>query len=990
MCSCPVCDNMAQSHESLNELRLTIDTCPIIDNHAHNLLRWDRQSAYSLLECVTEARGEALKDIPRSLSYLRAVKQLRELYECDASAKWDDLLEKRRELLDDDPDHLTRKCLTGVHTILLDDGIDQEHTVHSYKWHDQFTTGNTRRIVRIETLAADIMKVLYEEGRVPLSELDQYDPAAIWPVFLQAFENALAEEIRDENVAGFKSVICYRTGLDVLVADEITVTTAGQSAFRRYLKSCARGSYRIQIKGLNDVLVISTCKLLAANNKHTGISKPVQFHTGMGDNDMVLLKSNPAHLQPLIAAFPTVNFVLLHSSYPYTREAGYLATVYKNAYLDVGEIFPMISIEGQVSAIKQSMELTPFSKLLWSTDGHHFPETYWLANKQFRQVLYRVFKDLLAEDVITLADAVHAVRDIMFGNSNKLYNLEISLESEDDGGGAQAKKSLAPLPAHAPASASPSEITTETVLKTKPNEPVYNGRQFSSYLRTSYGNSTSFFTVQWIDYLGTLRSRSFPLSSFTRMIRAGKRIGISRGNLHTLQDDGLTDVTVATGQMFVEPDLATLRPIYWKDLRGATTVMASFKEVDGSRLAECPRCILQSLADRLKREHSLEVLVGFELEVTFLHLPTHSKEASESKHSYTAIETTAAHAWSTFTAAQVHDTWPLIARLVDELQAVGIPIESFHSESGQGQYEFVLPPLPLVTAVDVMYQAKQAIQIKAHRWGLRATFHPSPLSGIGTGLHAHISLNPIPGSKRTFSSDESSRNPTSNDTKSAPRPPVNDSTPTEDTITTTSPPGSNDPQLKHAPFWAAILSSLRGICALTLPSSASYARVKPNTWSTGAWVAWGTENRETPLRRVVGPEGDERWEVRCLDGMGNAYLALAAVVGTGMEGLGKRGELMVKDCLGMFCAALNVDGRVLTTAANPEKLNDEERKELGISEKLPTKLEEALEALGRDEVLKKVLGEELVERYLVVRRAETKKLEGMGEEERRRWLIERY
>src|SRR6188768_2468214 len=64
----------------------------------------------------------------------------------------------------------------------------------------------------------------------------------------------------------------------------------------------------------------------------------VQFHTGLGDNDITLSLSSPAHLQPIIKAYPKTLFVLLHSSYPYTREAGYLTAVYHNVYLDFGEV----------------------------------------------------------------------------------------------------------------------------------------------------------------------------------------------------------------------------------------------------------------------------------------------------------------------------------------------------------------------------------------------------------------------------------------------------------------------------------------------------------------------------------------------------------------------------------------------------------------------------------------------------------------------------
>lgn len=88
---------------------------------------------------------------------------------------------------------------------------------------------------------------------------------------------------------------------------------------------------------------------------------------GLGDNDITLTTSSPAHMQPIIKAFPETIFVLLHSSYPYTRDAGYLTSVYKNVYLDFGEVFPFISAEGQRTVIRQVLELAPTNKILWSS-----------------------------------------------------------------------------------------------------------------------------------------------------------------------------------------------------------------------------------------------------------------------------------------------------------------------------------------------------------------------------------------------------------------------------------------------------------------------------------------------------------------------------------------------------------------------------------------------------------------------------------------------
>jgi predicted TIM-barrel fold metal-dependent hydrolase len=94
----------------------------------------------------------------------------------------------------------------------------------------------------------------------------------------------------------------------------------------------------------------------------------VQFHTGLGDADITLTRSSPALLQPLIVANPRTTFVLLHASYPYMREAGYLTAIYKNVYLDIGEVFPAVSRGGQETLIKQVLELTPTNKILWSSE----------------------------------------------------------------------------------------------------------------------------------------------------------------------------------------------------------------------------------------------------------------------------------------------------------------------------------------------------------------------------------------------------------------------------------------------------------------------------------------------------------------------------------------------------------------------------------------------------------------------------------------------
>ncbi|KAK5716722.1 hypothetical protein LTR15_009614 [Elasticomyces elasticus] len=411
---------------SLDELREVVRTCPVIDNHAHNILRPNQLKAGNFLTITTEAEGEALEDAPKSLAHLRAVRQLKKLYELPADADWAAIVGKRAELLERDADSLMRKCFEGTETILVDDGLDSGANIERYDWHDKYTTSPCKRIVRIETVAATLLSNLHQQGALPVgvAVADEDACGLGWVAFIAAFEQAIVAAIQDEHVVGFKSVICYRTGLDVLVGRDVEVSEHGLRSFsRHFLPECVARNFRVEAKGMNDALVISTCKLIAAAYQQDGMAKPLQFHTGLGDNDISLLDSSPACLQPLIKQFATVPIVLLHSSYPYTREAGYLATVYKNAFLDIGEVFPMVSREGQEKIVRQALELTPTSKILWSTDGHHFPETYWLANVQGREAIEKVLCEYVEHDDFTIPQAIQAARDIFFNNSNTLYKL---------------------------------------------------------------------------------------------------------------------------------------------------------------------------------------------------------------------------------------------------------------------------------------------------------------------------------------------------------------------------------------------------------------------------------------------------------------------------------------------------------------------------------------------------------------------------------------
>lgn len=354
-----------------------IRTTPIIDNHAHPLLIPSSEAKYPLLSITSEAHGTALSSTISSLSHIRAVKQLSQLLGC--ADNWSEV-EKAiliQRLKSDNA--WSKKCLEGIETILIDDGLDGRENVYDYGWHDRLVGSKCKRIVRVEKIAESISENIKLKG---------HKATIACEIFLQEYLRAIEEAVADADVVGFKSVICYRGGLDIPVAFDMEEVRKGFTEYYSQQDANNNTSTRISGSILNGFLVHTTASIIGSSK--SSFKKPFQFHTGLGDNDITLTLSLPAYLQPFIKAHPSVPIVLLHASYPWTKEAGYLASVYDNVYADIGEVFPMVSREGQENVIREVLELCPTEKLLWSTDGHWFPETYLLAVIQVREALEKV------------------------------------------------------------------------------------------------------------------------------------------------------------------------------------------------------------------------------------------------------------------------------------------------------------------------------------------------------------------------------------------------------------------------------------------------------------------------------------------------------------------------------------------------------------------------------------------------------------------------
>ena len=213
---------------------------------------------------TSEATGPALKFASSTLSHLRALKQLSDILKCEAT--WE-AVEGALKVKRKEPDNAwPRRCLHGIETVLIDDGLNPS-SVYPYDWHDQLTRSRCKRIVRIEKAAENIMTDQLEQCR----GVDPGKRVRIGEQIISRFTTVIEEAISDPEVAGFKSVICYRVGLKIPAFD------GDARAVSLTVEDLEMLSRRLEDEHLNPYLVHLTAKII----ERSGSKKPLQFHTGV-------------------------------------------------------------------------------------------------------------------------------------------------------------------------------------------------------------------------------------------------------------------------------------------------------------------------------------------------------------------------------------------------------------------------------------------------------------------------------------------------------------------------------------------------------------------------------------------------------------------------------------------------------------------------------------------------------------------------------------
>ncbi len=251
-------------------------------------------------------------------------------------------------------------------------------------------------VFRIEPLIADLLKA--DIG---------------WAEFKRRYDDAIADALSQNGYKGVKSIIAYRTGLDVSPLSR--TPDQGYQALDAIHRGLGGGS----MKKLRDHLL---CRALELCMEH---DVPMQIHTGMGDFEVNLILCRPAYLMDLLRfpVYRACRVLLVHTGYPYHREAAYMANVLPRVYCDLSEGIPFAAHAAE-SIIAEVLEMAPLSKVVYGSDGYTLPEINYSSAKLAKQALARVLDGLVADGMLGERDAQDAAGMILARNARELYRLD--------------------------------------------------------------------------------------------------------------------------------------------------------------------------------------------------------------------------------------------------------------------------------------------------------------------------------------------------------------------------------------------------------------------------------------------------------------------------------------------------------------------------------------------------------------------------------------
>ena len=227
--------------------------------------------------------------------------------------------------------------------------------------------------------------------------------------FAAAYRESLAHEAA--GAVAIKSIVAYRAGLDIDPTPP-SPTAVADAAGAWLGRIAATGALR-----LSDSVLL---RFVLWEGVATG--KPLQIHTGYGDTDLDLHRCDPLLLTAFLRATEGRCQILLLHTYPYHRQAGYLAQMFAHVSMDIGLAVNYAGAQA-TQLIAESLELAPFTKVLYSSDAWGLPELHLLGSWLFRRGMARVLGAWVERGDWSVADGERVIALVCAENARRVYGL---------------------------------------------------------------------------------------------------------------------------------------------------------------------------------------------------------------------------------------------------------------------------------------------------------------------------------------------------------------------------------------------------------------------------------------------------------------------------------------------------------------------------------------------------------------------------------------
>lgn len=432
-------------------------------------------------------------------------------------------------------------------------------------------------------------------------------------------------------------------------------------------------------------------------------------------------------------------------------------------------------------------------------------------------------------------------------------------------------------------------------------------------LRMAEEEDVEFIRLQFTDIFGMLKNVAITVSQLEKALD-------NRCMFDGASIEGF--VRVEESDMYLYPDLDTFEIFPWRPQQGKVArLMCDVHHPNGEPFEGDPRYVLKKVLQEAA-DMGYTFQVGPECEFFLFHTDEEGRP------------TTNTHEMAGYFDVGPIDMAENVRRdIVLNLEDMGFEIEASHHEIAPAQHEIDFMYEDGLTTADNIMTFKMAVKTIAKRHGLHATFMPKPKAGVnGSGMHINMSL-----------ADQNGKNAF---------------------VDEADPLGLSKVAYQ---FIAGILNHIREMTLLTNPLVNSYKRLVPG-YDAPTYIAWSSASNRSQLIRIPSSRGENtRVELRCPDSAVNPYLAIAACLAAGLDGI--RNQMVPPEVVN----------------ENVFAMSEEELKTRGI-EHLPETLGEAIEAFEGSEFIQSVLGTHIYHKYLKAKEAEWKKFRAEVTD----WEVEEY